>query len=85
MKLKNTFVITKVAGETICVPMSGDFHGIIKLNSTGAFIIECLKEETTPDAIVEKLLHTYDVEKVQAENDVGGIIFRLREIGALEE
>lgn len=43
MKIKKGFVVRKVAGENIVVPVGGmskTFHGMIKLNDTGEFSLE---------------------------------------------
>ena len=43
MKIKNGFVVRKVGGESVVVPvgeMSKEFHGMINLNETGAFLWE---------------------------------------------
>lgn len=85
MKLKKTFIVNSVAGETICVPVSGEFHGIVKANSTAAFILECLKSETSIDGIVDRMLDEYLVEREKAEHDVRKIVAQLEEIGAIEE
>lgn len=41
MKIKEGFIIRQVGGENIVVPigkMGKDFHGMIKLNDSGAFL-----------------------------------------------
>ena len=41
MKIKKGFVLRKVGGESVVVPvgeMSKQFHGMINLNETGAFL-----------------------------------------------
>ena len=62
------------------------FKGIVKNNETAAFIVECLKEDTTETAIVDKLLAEYKgADRLIVERDVSNIICKLRSIGALEE
>lgn len=85
MKLKKTFIVNHVGGETIAVPVSGSFHGVVKANDTGAFILECLKKETSPEAIADRLVEEYDVEREKALADVGRLIETLREIDVLDE
>ena len=49
MKLKREF-ITQQIGDRQYMVASGtsSFKGMISSNSTAAFIVDCLKEETTP-------------------------------------
>ena len=47
MKLKDTFITHMSNGEQILVDASGKFSGIIRNNESAAFIVECLKKETT--------------------------------------
>ena len=87
MKLNPRFLTHVTKGEHYLIPM-GDvsFKGIVKNNKTAAFIIECLKQDVTEEAIVEKLMEEFsevDVEIVR--RDVGNVIGKLRSIGAIVE
>jgi arsenate reductase-like glutaredoxin family protein len=63
-----------------------EFKGIVKNNETAAFIVECLKADTTESAIVDKLLAEYKgADRPTVERDVANIIGKLRSIGAIEE
>ena len=62
-----------------------EFSGIVRSNKTAAFIVDCLKEETTTEAIVEKMVAKYDADRETIAADVTEIINTLREINALEE
>lgn len=87
MKLNSKFFTHETNGEHYMVS-TGDteFKGIVKNNETAAFIIECLKENTTVNDIVDKILDEYDVDdKKTVEKDVKVIIEKLRNIGAIEE
>jgi hypothetical protein len=73
-------------GEHITVSTGGtEWSGLIRSNPTAAFIIECLKSDTTEAAIVDKLLEKYDVERSVAETDTAAVIAKLRSIGAVTE
>ncbi len=85
MKLKACF-ITHQTGQTHIL-ISADpegFSGLVRSNETAAFIIEQLKQDTTPEQIVEALLGEYDVARDQAARDVDGVLSTLRAIGALD-
>lgn len=86
MKLKEGFITMQSEGEQIMVSV-GDtkFAGLVRSNKTAAFIVDCLKSETTKDAIVEAMAEKYDAPKDILAKDVEGIIAKLRSIGALDE
>ena len=87
MKLNPTFLTHTTKGEHYMISTSGtDFKGIVKNNETAAFIIGCLKTDTTEKTIADKLLSEYegaDIETVT--RDVSEVIAKLRSIGAIEE
>ena len=87
MKLNTTFLTHTTKGEHYMISTSGTkFKGIVKNNETAAFIIECLKADTSESAIVDKLLAEYKgVDRPTVERDVANIIDKLRSIGAIEE
>ena len=82
MRLKDGFLLRKVAGEFVVVP-TGDamvnFKAMITLNETGAFLWEALKEEKTEEDLVSALLGEYDVDEATAREDVGGFVNLLKE------
>ena len=61
------------------------FNGVVRSNSTAAFIVDCLKAETTMDAIVDRMCAKYDAPRETIAADVAEIINTLRGINALEE
>ena len=85
MKLKKEFVTYDTDGKQIMVSVDTKrFSGMVKSNETAAFIINCLKEETDADSIVEKMLQEYDAPREVIANDVQKVIDKLQEIGALD-
>lgn len=86
MRLKNGFITHESDGEQIMVA-AGEvrFSGMVRSNKTAAFIVDCLKEETTEAQIVEKLSDVYDAPKEVIAGDVQKILDSLRSIGALDE
>ncbi len=88
MKLKEGFITHTSDDEQIMVAV-GDaargFHGLVRSNRTAAFIIDCLKQESTEEQIVEEVLAKYAVSHEVVENDVHKVIINLRSIGALHE
>lgn len=86
MKLKDGFVTHEMGGEQIMVATgAATFAGLVRSNATAAYIVECLKEDTTKEAIVEKMLAKYDASADVISADVEKIIAKLRSINALDE
>ena len=85
MKLKDTYITHESDGEQILLDTSSSFAGLIRNNKTAAFIVECLKEDTTEEKIVEAMLEKYDAPKDVLAKDVSDVIEKLRKVGALDE
>jgi hypothetical protein len=86
MKLTKGFVTHETMGEQIMVGAGKtNFSGLVRSNETAALIVDCLKTETTKEEILDKLLAEYDVSRQQAEQDLEGILTKLRSLGALTE
>ncbi len=85
MKLKDGFITHETDGEQILIDTANNFAGLVRSNPTAAFIVNCLKTETSEAEILDKMLAKYDAdEKVMAE-DLSAIIGKLRKIGAIDE
>ncbi len=88
MKIKNGFAKRNIAGNEIVVPVGKtalEFNGMITLNETGSFIWDCLKEETTEQEIVARLLAEYEVTEEKATADVSKFVAMLRENDLIEK
>ena len=86
MKLKEGFITHQTQGEHITVSAGGSgFNGLIRSNGTAGFIVECLKNDTTEEAIVEKMLAKYDAPRTLIAADVAKVLASLREIGAIDD
>ena len=87
MKIKNGFVVREVGGESVVVPvgeMSKQFHGMINLNETGAFLWAFFTQEHSVDEAVQALLGEYDVEESIARADVEQYAKNMRESVSVE-
>ena len=87
MKIKNGFVVRKVGGESVVVPvgeMSKTFHGMINLNDTGAFLWNFFTKEHSVDEGVQALLGEYDVEEQIARAEVERFVTIIQENGFTE-
>lgn len=86
MKLKNGFITHETDGEQIMVAAGNvRFAGLVRSNQTAAFIVNCLKMETTPAQIVAAMAEKYDAPQNVIAADVDRILEQLRSIGALDE
>lgn len=85
MRLKDTFITHDSDGEQVLIDVTSSFAGLVRSNRTAAFIVECLKKETTREEIVEAMYEKYDAPKEVLQRDVDAIIEKLRGIGAIEE
>ena len=87
MKLKKGFVTHMVQDTQMMVaagPAAKVFHGLVRSNETAAFIVDCLKSETSEAEIVDKLLAEYSAPRDVVSKDVHAILEKLAGIGALE-
>ena len=86
MKLKSNFITQNVDDTQFLVPVGAEaFSGIVRSNRTAAFIVDCLKKETTEEQIVDAMCARYDAPRECIAADVREILGTLRGIGALDE
>ena len=86
MKIKDGFVLRKIADQYMAVPVgtrAKELHGLIGLNETGAFIWERLSKNQTPEEIAKDLYEEYEVEKVSAMASVQRFLKKLQTEGIL--
>lgn len=87
MKLREGFITHDIEDTQIMVATgdaAGLFCGIARANETAAFIVNCLKSETTREQIIVNMLSVYDVTEEQVSKDVDMVLTKLNSIGALE-
>jgi hypothetical protein len=86
MRIKNGFVLREVAGQIMVIATgeaSKDFHGMIKLNSTGKVIWLALQEGLSESKIAERLQEQFDVDSEKALEDTRGFLKQMEEMGFL--
>ncbi|MBQ8432141.1 MAG: PqqD family protein [Clostridia bacterium] len=83
MRINPDFTIQKVGASYLAVPVgetSKQFHGMIRLNETGAFLWNQMTEKDCTEAdLVEALLQEYEVEPAVAKTDVHRVVELLKE------
>ena len=88
MKIKQGFVMRNVAEQAVAVTTgeaSKTFHGMIKLNATGAKIWRGIEEGLDAPAIAERLAAEYGISPERAQKDVDTFVERMRKIGLVED
>ena len=86
MKIKDDFVLKKIAGSYVVVPVrtrAVDFSGIIKLTETGAFLWKLLEKGADREEMISSLLSEYEVDEATAAADVDRFVDKLREADLL--
>ena len=82
MQINQDFTIQKVGGSYVAVAVgetSKKFHGMIRLNETGAFLWKRMAErDTTEEELVDALLAEYEIDRNTAAEDVRRMIESLR-------
>lgn len=87
MKIKEDFILRKIADSYVVVPVNSmtlDFNGIINLNETGAFLFELLQQGATKDELLKKMIEEYSVSQKKASDDIDVFIEKVREADILE-
>ena len=88
MKLNPEFMTQKIGDSTILVPIGEagkQFHGIVQLNSTAAFIVNCLNIDITEDGIKTAMAAEYEATDEELTESIQETLAKLRECGALIE
>lgn len=70
MKLRYKFATQKVGSGVVAVAIEEDalkYSEILRMNSTGAFIMEQLLKDISYDELTEQMLKKYDTDKETAE------------------
>ena len=87
MKIKNNFVLKKIAGSYVVVPVrtrAVDFSGIIKLTESGAFLWRILENGADREELIKKMLEEYAVDEATAAADIDRFVAKLREADLIE-
>ncbi len=87
MKAKDGFLLRKIAGSYVIVPVGDDvidFNGIITLNDSGRFLWELLQNDIEKEEILEKFIAEYGVEENVAKADIKEFMQTLLDAGVVE-
>lgn len=84
MNINPGFVMREVAGHYIAIATgeaSKSFHGMIRINETGAVVWQGIEDGLDADQIAESLAFSYGIETEKALRDVSSCIDRLVDAG----
>ena len=87
MKIREGFVMRKIAGSNIVIPVGAvcvDFNGMITMNDSATFLWEKLAGGADEEGLVAALLAEYEVDEETARRCVKEYIEKLEEAGCLE-
>lgn len=87
MKISDGFLLKTVAGKNIVISVGAEvnFNGMLTLNDTGVFLWNLLKNHTTKEEMLKKMLEEYDVEENIASTDIDNFLIKLRDAKILED
>ena len=86
MKIKDGFMLRKVGWQNIVVALgeaSRSFNGMIRLNDTGVFLWEKLKDDVTEEQLLAALTAEYSVDPAQAKADIAEFLSTLKKAALL--
>ena len=88
MKIKGTFVLRDIAGDTVIVPVGEtalSYNGMITTTRTGAVLWQALEKGCSREALVEQLLERFDVDRETAEKDTDEFLEQMQKAGLLQD
>ena len=88
MRLKDGVIFTRVAEETIVVTVgeaAEAFRGMIKLNTTGAFIAQRMLQDTTKEELVAALRQEYEIDEETALKAVESIVEKFASVELIKD
>lgn len=85
MKRKQGYEIMKIAGDYMVIPNGKlSFRGTAILNEVSAFLLDAMETDLSEEALLEKLLEEYAVDRDTAQRDLREIINTFEELGLIE-
>lgn len=88
MKIKDGYILKKVAGENIVIATGEarlSFNGIITFNEVGAEVFTRLDGTRSIKQIVDEIALLYNAPKDVIEKDINKLIEKMRNHGLIEE
>ncbi len=87
MKIKDGFLLREVGSLSVVIAVgerAEEFHKILTLNQTGAFLFKILQNGADLSSLSNALCEEFEVDKITAENDVKAFLEKLKTSNLLE-
>lgn len=88
MKIKSGFVLHSMGSENVVVAVeerTADFRGMIRLNSTGAFLWRLMEKDCTKQSLAAALVQEYGISEKLAEEAVDSFISQFDGTDVIEQ
>ncbi len=88
MKIKGTFVMRDIAGDTVIVPVGASalsYNGMITVTKSGAALWKALETGCSREELIQILLDHFDVDYDTAAVDTDNFLTNLSSLGLIEE
>ena len=88
MRIKDGFVLRQVAGQFVVIATgeaSRNFHGMIKLNQTGADVWNGIAKGKTIEEIAGDWASDYGIEEAEARQDAEALLRKMIDAGFVEQ
>ena len=88
MKIKDGFILKKIAGSTVVVPVGDTLVNLqlmLSLNESGAFLWQQLQKDCTKDDLLAAMQAEYYVDAATAAADIDAFLNTLKENHILDE
>lgn len=88
MKIKDGFVLRKIAGLDYLIPIGSNiayFNGIISLNHTALYIWNNLREGINMSTMIDMFMREYNLSKEKAQEDIEHFMNQLRQAKLIED
>ena len=87
LKIKQGYIMREIAGSSVVVPVGErvvDFKGIMTLSGIAPFIWGILMEGSSREALYDKVLEAYEVERERAVSEINELLDEMSRLGLLE-
>ena len=87
MKIKKDFVLRRVLGTLMVMPLGEQSHklsGMMTLTESGAILWEKLEQGCDMDTLTRALTDEYDVTEARARADAEKFVEKLTQLGCLD-
>ena len=86
MQIKSGFILRKIGAQYVVAATgeaSKNFNGMIRMDESGAFAFELLRNEITEEALLSALAEKYAVTESELQADLKSFLEKLKEADAL--